>query len=276
MKAAASACLAVLALSLAACGEETADQPPATVAATDQPPSTSATLSRQADGGAQPVTIENLDTSAWLMQPPFYAAGEEPNWRIDIEDGWFSFKRAGLPVIEAPLAQPVRENGADVFNTPPLKVSIKKTPCQTESAGQADYSVDVMLDDVQYEGCAFSGHSNGGSPEAASVIENLGPIDACLKELQKPALITAAFTRESDRTGVGLRGKDGILYDCAVEKDGKVAYLDPIDPSQAGAWMKRMRFLRAGMSDETKCDDAEEVRSGDTMLGRLLTAKCRF
>ncbi len=67
------------------------------------------------------------------MPPPFYAAGEEPDWRVDIEDGWFSFKPSGLAVIEAPLVQPVKEGGADVFNTPPLKVSIKKLACQTES-----------------------------------------------------------------------------------------------------------------------------------------------
>lgn len=274
------ACVGAMALGLAACGgENPAGKPAEQAAATDkQPVTTSATLSRQADGGAQPVAAANLDTTTWLMAPPFYAAGEEPNWRIDIEDGWFSFKRAGLPAVEAPLAQPTRENGADVFNTPPLKVSIKKATCQTESAGQADYTVDVLLDDVSYEGCAFAGHSNGGSAsaEAASVVENLAPIDACLKQLQKPALVTAAFTRESERTGVGLRGKDGILYDCAVEKDGTVAYLDPIEPSQAGPWMSRIRFLRAGMADETKCDGAEEVRSGDKLLGRLLMPKCRF
>ena len=277
-KAAATAFLGAIALCLAACGgENPAGKPAADATAADQQPATtSATLSRQADGGVQPVAAEKLDTTAWLMQPPFYAAGEEPDWRVDIEDGWFSFKRSGLPVIDAPLVQPVRENGADVFTTPPLKVSIKKTTCQTESAGQAEYTVEVRLDDVSFEGCAFSGHSSGGSPEAASVIESLGPIDACLKELQKPALITAAFTRESERTGVGMRGRDGILYDCAVEKDGKVAYLDPIEPSQAGAWMSRMRFLRAGVADDAKCDGAEDVRSDDKVLGRLFTPKCRF
>jgi len=277
-KAAATACLGAIALCLAGCGgENPAGKPAADATAADQQPVTSsATLSRQADGGVQPVAAANLDTSAWLMQPPFYAAGEEPDWRVDIEDGYFSFKRSGLPVIESPVVQPVRQNGADVFDTQPLKVSIKKTTCQTDSAGQADYSVEVMLDGVSYEGCAFSGHSSGRAPEAASIIENLGPIDACLKELQKPALITAAFVRESERTGVGLRGKDGILYDCAVEKDGKVAYLDPIEPSQAGAWMTKMRFLRAGVADDAKCDGAEDVRSDDKVLGRLLTPKCRF
>jgi uncharacterized membrane protein len=272
--------LAVIALCLAACGGDNPAGKTADQAAADgkQAPTTSATLSRQADGGVQPVAAENLDTSAWIMQPPFYAAGEEPNWRIDIEDGWFSFKRSGLPPVEAPLAQPTREGGADVFNTPPLKVTIRKATCQTESAGQAEYTVDVVLDDVTYDGCAFSGHSNSGSAsaEAASVVENIAAIDACLKQLAKPALVTAAFTRESERTGVGLRGKDGILYDCAVEKDGAVAYLDPIEPSQAGAWMSRIRFLRAGMADETKCDSAEDVRSGDKTLGRLLTPKCKF
>src|SRR5690349_19177534 len=115
-RAAATAGLAVIALCLAACGgDNPAGKPSEQAAATDkQPATTSARLSSQADGGVQPVAAENLDTSTWVMQPPFYAAGEEPNWRIDIEDGWFSFKRSGLPAVEAPLAQPTRENGADV------------------------------------------------------------------------------------------------------------------------------------------------------------------
>ena len=37
-----------------------------------------------------------------------------------------------------------------------------------------------------------------------------------------------------------------------------------------------MRFLRAGVADNVKCDGAEEVRSGDTVVGQLLAKSCRF
>ena len=40
--------------------------------------------------------------------------------------------------------------------------------------------------------------------------------------------------------------------------------------------MTRMRFLRKGVADATKCEGAEEVRSGDTVVGRLLAKTCRF
>jgi hypothetical protein len=67
------------------------------------------------------------------------------------------------------------------------------------------------------------------------------------------------------------------MYECAVESDGAaIAFLDPVEPRSAGSWMSRMRFLRAGVSDATKCADAEEVRAGDKALGRLLTKSCKF
>jgi uncharacterized membrane protein len=277
-RAAVTAICAVIALALAACSEKPATDggtAPDT-ASTSAPASSQASLSRQSDSGSAPVGAANLDTSTWLMPPPFYAAGEEPDWRMDIEDGWFSFKRSGLAVIDAPLVQPVREGGADVFATSPIKVTIKRLPCQTADGGKAEFTTVVVLDDTTFEGCAFGGHSSSGSPEAASVIESLGQIDACLKELKQPAIVTAVYPREGERIGVGLRAKDGILYECAVETDGKIAYLDPIEPSAAGAWMNRMRFLRKGVNDAAKCDAAEDVRSGDELLGRLLKPKCKF
>jgi hypothetical protein len=89
--------------------------------------------------------------------------------------------------------------------------------------------------------------------------------------------VTATYPREEGRTAVALRTKIGSLFECGVEPDGKtIAFLDPIEQRGAGAWMSRMRFLRKGIADGTKCEDAEEVRSGDTVIGRLLTKACRF
>lgn len=270
-------------LLLAACGGETG-KPGASAETATGPASgsaSSAPITRSSDGGAQPAAapVGALDTSGWLLPPPFYAAGEEPDWRLDIVDGWFVFKRSGLAEIEAPMVQITKEGGADVFDTPPLKVKIKRQACET-SNGHADILAEVILDDVVFDGCAFSGKAQSAtaaSAEASAVIDGLAALDACLADLKQTALVTGVYPREGERTGVALRAKDGILYECAVESDGKtIAYLDPIEPSAAGPWMSRMRFLRNGVSDATKCDGAEEVRDGAKVLGRMLTAKCRL
>lgn len=218
-----------------------------------------------------------LDTSGWQLAPPFYAGGEEPFWRLDIIDGWFSFKRSGLPEIEAPMVQPKKANGGDVFDSPPLKVAIRREPCET-GGSQGDASAQVSFDGVDYAGCAFGGQSSASaSAEAATVIQSIALIDACLAKLGEPALVTAIYPREGERIAVGLRSKHGIVYECAVEPGSQeIAYLDPIEPRDVKSWMSRMHFLRAGVSDAAKCDGAEEVKAGDTVLGRLLTPKCKF
>jgi uncharacterized membrane protein len=221
-----------------------------------------------------------LDTSSWVLQPPFYAAGDEPFWRLDIVDGWFSFKRSGLAEIEAPLVSPARIAGADVFDSPPLKIAIRRGPCQTDGGGHTDFGAIVTFDEVDFSGCAFgaaAGAAVANSAEAASVVESVKVIDACLAKLGDPALVTAVYPREGERTAVALRARDGSMYECAVESDGAtIAFLDPVEPRSAGSWMSRMRFLRAGVSDATKCADAEEVRDGDKTLGRLLPRSCKF
>ena len=40
--------------------------------------------------------------------------------------------------------------------------------------------------------------------------------------------------------------------------------------------MSRIRFLRAGVADGVKCTGAEDVRSGDKVVGRLLAKACKF
>jgi uncharacterized membrane protein len=281
-QAAGAACLAA-ALLLAACGKPQAEDAAATAeqqtpgAATQAAPTVSATRpsNQTSSVGAAPAAGP-VDTSGWVLAPPFYAAGDEPFWKLDIIDGWFVFRRSGLAEIEAPLVQPAQAGGADVFDTPPLKVTIRRRACETEQGGHGDISAQVVFDEVEYDGCAFGGAA-GVSAEATSVLDALASIDACLAKLGEPALVTATYPREAGRTAVALRTKVGSIFECGVEPDGKtIAFLDPIEPRAAGAWMARMRFLRAGVADATKCDGAEEVRSGDTVVGRLLTRTCRF
>ena len=96
-------------------------------------------------------------TAGWVLSPPFYAAGDEPFWKLDIIDGWFVFRRSGLAEIEAPIVQPTQAGGADVFDTPPLKVTIRRRACETEQGGRGDISAQVVFDEVEYDGCAFGG-----------------------------------------------------------------------------------------------------------------------
>lgn len=276
-KLAAVAASAVMAFALCSCGgEPKTDGAAAAADAMTVGPASAALSNGAPDATAQPAAADALDTSGWQLAPPFYAGGEEPFWRLDIIDGWFSFKRSGLPEIEAPMVQPTKANGADVFDSPPLKIVIKRQACDAEG-NQGDATAKVSFDDLDYDGCAFGGQSAAASAEVGTVVESVALIDACLAKLAEPALVTAIYPREGGRTAVGLRSKDQILYECAVEPDGKeIAYLDPIEPRDAKAWMSKMRFLRAGVSDAVKCADAVEVKSGDAVIGRLLTPKCRL
>jgi uncharacterized membrane protein len=286
--AAALACALACALAASACGGQSdgavapaADDPAAADGLTTGPAAPQSVSQRTgavSDSAAQPALITGpLDTSGWVLAPPFYAAGDEPFWKLDIIDGWFVFRRSGLAEIEAPLVQPTQAAGGDVFDTSPLKVIIKRQACQTEQGGHGDISAQVVFDEIEYGGCAFGGASAGASPEASAVVEALGPIDSCLAKLGEPALVTAVYPREGERTAVALRAKDGSLYECAAESDGQtIAFLDAIEQRAAGAWMSRMRFLRTGVADVGACADAEEVRAGDVVVGRLLTKACKF
>lgn len=272
------------ALVLAACGGKT-DAPGAgdagkpAGATGDIGPSGPANSSAGAQsGGSQPAQVSpaSLDTSGWLLQPPFYAAGDEPYWRLDIIDGWFVFKRSGLPEIEAPMVQPKRVGGADVFDASPLAISIARKACETDEGGKGDVSAVVTFDDAEYTGCAFGGQAGGASADAEQVVKSVKAVDACLEKLGEAALVTGVYPREGGRTALGMRTKNGSLYECAAESSGEIAFLDPIEPGASREWMTRMRFLRDGVSPETQCADAEEVRTGDKVVGRLLTPKCRF
>ncbi len=282
----AKAALAACVLGLAACG---GDKPPGEVAVTPaagepsppgaagapelSPTSSNVSQSVQVAGSSAPV-----DTSTWILQPPFSAAGQEPFWRLEIVDGWFAFRRSGLRAIEEPLVQPTREGGADVFKAGALLVSIKREACEAEQGGTGDFTAKVSFDGVDFDGCAFGGSISTSSQEASQVLDALGPIDACLAKLGQPALVTAIYPRQDgEQIALGLRAKNGQVYECATDAAGSaVAYLDPIEQGSQPAWMSRMRFLRDGAPSGAPCPDAEEVRSGDKVIGRLLTKACKF
>jgi hypothetical protein len=167
-----------------------------------------------------------------------------------------------------------------VFDTPPLRIAITRQACETAAGVSGELAALVTFDTLEFGGCAFAGggaSAVANSAEAAIVAESVKAIDTCLAKLGEPALVTGVYPREGERTAVAMRAKNGIVYECAVESDGStIAFLDAVESRSAGPWMSRMRFLRSGVSDATKCDGAEEVRAGDTPLGRLLPKSCKF
>lgn len=272
-------------LAVAACGE-----PPAPVAGTEQGPgagTSGASPTGQPGSGSQGVggvpvltgPTGPLETAGWVIQPPFYGVGDEPYWRLEIIDGWFSFKRSALRAIDEPMVQPTKEAGADVFNAGSLKIVIRGEACTT--GGQSsEVAAEVSYDDVTYVGCVFPAPASGvaTSPEAEAVVQGVASIDACLAKLAQPALVTGVAPRQDGATmSVAMRARNGTLYECGVETaSGNILYLDPMEVGAQAQWMNRMRFVREGVALTAACEKAEEVRSGETVLGRMLPASCRF
>lgn len=284
MTGAARIAVAVLVLGLAACDGA---KPPADPAAAPSASSATTTGSpgvgpegQQAavqPGSVQQGPVQPLDTATWVLAPPFYAAGDEPFWRLDISDGWFAFRRSGLKAIEEPMVQPTRVNGADVFATGALKVTIRREACEMDQGGKGDYSATVTFDSIDFDGCAFGGQV-ASSQEAGTVTDALPSIDACLAKLGQPAVVTAIYPRQDgEQKAVALRARTGQLYECATDAAGaSVAYLDPIERGAEESWMSRMRFLRSTVTTTATCPTAEEVRSGDQVVGKLLAKGCKF
>ena len=228
-------------------------------------------------GSAQQGPTQPLDTATWVLPPPFYAAGDEPFWRLEISDGWFAFRRSGLKAIEEPLVQPTRDSGADVFATGALKVSIKREACEMDQGSRSEYSATVTFDGIDFDGCAFGGQV-AASQEAGTVTDALPSIDACLAKLGQPALVTAIYPRQDgEQKADALLARTGQLYECATDAAGAaVAYLDPIERGAEESWTSRMRFLRSTVTTNATCPTAEEVRSGDQVVGKLLAKGCKF
>ncbi len=275
------AALAAALLLVAACEDNAAQSAavdPAAAGAANESSSNATGASDPVGGPIVNAPTGPLDTSTWVLPAPFYAAGDEPAWRMEIVDGWFSFKRSGLRAIEEPLVQPRQDNGADVFETGSLSVTIRREACSTESGGGGEFSAKVTFDELNFDGCAFSGSFVNASAEAATVIESLAPIDACLAQLGQPALATAVYPRQDgEQVAVGLRARTGALYECLTQvSDASVLSLDPIEQGAQPAWMNRFRFLREGVQTSAQCTDAEEVRVGDQVVGRLLARGCKF
>ena len=226
---------------------------------------------------APPPSAPDLETADWVLSPPFYAAGDEPYWRLDILDGWFVFRRAGLPEIEAPLAPPRREGDADLFVSPPLTIQMSKSGCQTANGETSQFTASVLFDDVIFSGCGFAGQSAGSSAEGTAIADSIRAVDSCLERLGDVAVVTGIYERGDRNTALGMRTRDGRLFECVTEGGGSmVAFLDQVEPGAAGPWLTSgMRFLRGGQGADA-CAEAEAVTGGDDVLGHMLPGSCRF
>ncbi len=232
---------------------------------------------RAAVAVTQAPAAAQLDTSNWVIAPPFYAAGDEPYWRLDIQDDWFVFRRAGLPEIEAPVVGPIKDGAVDIFESPPLSIHVSRQACTTADGERGRVTASVWFDDVSFDGCAFEGQSAGSSAEVTAVADSIRAVDSCLAQLGDLALVTGIYMRGDRQTALGLRTRDGRLFECVTEGGGAiVAFLDPVEPGAAGPWMTSgMRFLRAGQGVDA-CDEAEAVSEAGSVLGHMLTSGCRF
>lgn len=235
----------------------------------------------------------DIDATSWRVKPPFYAAGREPYWRLDLESGWFVFKRLGLPAIEAPIVAPAASGASDVFTSEALQLTLTPGACAQAQVGErTEGEAEILFEDVVYSGCVYAGESPAAEIDPAAdewtktIALHVIEIDACLSALEarrgldvETAVITAVYPREGDVTGVVLRSLDGQMFDCGVNALGDIKFADPLNVNAAADWMKGPdRFVRSeNEAPPRSCLDAQPVISDDTdgVLGYLLPAQCQ-
>jgi uncharacterized membrane protein len=281
---------AVLCVGLSGCGDSGAPAAGASgqpgveqAAATNLPPGPS----DQGPGQeGQPPPAANVDTGSWKLQPPFYAAGDEPAWELKLDDGYFVFSRgAGIPEVDARFVAPTSQGGADVFETGPFKLTIQPGACEVRGqTGQAN--VTIVLANITYDGCAFAGSGGSAVRTATSdetdlledIPDAIGAIDSCLAKLAEPAVVSGIFPRGDTAVGVALRARNNALYECeASSSHGPAVSVDEVEASSAGPWLRSTaRFLRAGQGNAGSCQGTKPVVVGGQTLGVLVPRNCRF
>lgn len=282
--------MAAACLSLAGCGDSPGSpsagaSSSASPASVGSAPGDAHPAPGQDVGGPAPVSTK-VDTSAWKLQPPFYAVGEEPAWQLNLNDEYFTFSRgSGIPEIDTPFVAPTQVKGADVFNAETFKITIEPGDCSVANqTGVA--SVTIQMGGITYDGCAFKGRSGdtaaGPSSDEADLIQDLpgalAAVDSCLAKMGDPAVISAIYPRGDEAVGIAMRGRAGALFECeAHSAAGPADSVDQIEASSAGPWLKSSaRFLRQGIGDASKCSAAKPVVVGGKQLGVMLPKSCKF
>ena len=248
------------------------------------------------DTPEEPSEVE-LDTSNWAIKPPFYAAGQEPFWRLELNDGWFVFQRLGLPEIEAQINTPKRVEGADEFELEGLKISIKAGACTNAQANEpVRGAITLVHDEVSYQGCVYRGATQDG--EASENVAETGEtsnwtneigiyaieVDECLKALDgiqegasNRSYVSAMNVQDDGKTAFVLRTRNGNDYLCYALTTGGVDEIEALSKSEREAWMNVSgRFMRVESGPPPRaCLDAEAVIVDGHLTGYLLPRNCR-
>ncbi|MFC7291163.1 hypothetical protein [Hirschia litorea] len=237
-----------------------------------------------------------LDVSNWAIKPPFYAAGQEPFWRLELNDGWFIFQRLGLPEIEAQVGEPSKENGTDVFTLDGMTISITSGACENAQANeQVRGAISVIHDEVVYQGCVYRGETQTVDAEAdpeeaesSNWTREIGiyaiEADYCLEALEaqyedasRKALVTAMQPREEGLTAFVLETAKRNEFICIAKDTGGVESIEPLEGSKKKDWMNVSgRFLRVESGPPPRaCLKAEAVLVDNQLTGYLLPRNCR-
>ena len=236
--------------------------------------------------------IVEIDASGWRIKPPFYAAGREPFWRLDVEDGWFVFERLGLPAIEAPIVSPLQEGAGDVFEGDSFTLTLTPGACRSALVGEkTEGAAEVLFEGVLFSGCVYPGASPAAdaAPVSGGWIEDVQlyiiEIDACLGALSEQrgldadtALVTSVYPRGGETTGIVVKDANDQLFECGADSLGDLKFADTLSASAAADWMTGANaFLRTRTEapPPENCLEAEAVLVDGVPLGYLISEECQ-
>ncbi len=290
-----SACAVML---LSGCGGSDTSEESATVNSEAAPVTPEYVIpTGESETPAQDLISQDVDTTGWQIQPPFYGAGREPFWRLELNGGWFVFQRLGLAEIEIPAIAPETLDGADIFHSEVITIEMKPGVCPSaQDNEQVVGALNVTYDEVVYSGCVYSGETaqvgvDGISPgdSKSSWKTDLAifayEIDTCLNALEgvkegasNKALISATDTLKDGSTAFVLDAANGQLYDCAAFPNGEVGYIKAVSRNDVAERIssKNGRFYRVESGAPPRsCLEAEAIMQDNQLIGYLLPGRCR-
>jgi uncharacterized membrane protein len=216
------ALIAVAALALAACQQQTPEG--------EEGPSAPTNAEREAEIAAEQLAA--LGGSANAAQRALYAgefqasggidvSGSEGAWELRLLDDYAQFSRPGLGEDGGVAGdRDYRERGMRVV-AGPLTITLMQQACSA-SGVQLDYTAHVLFEGVAYQGCARRGIDEGARPTWASVLPELIPaIDACMARVRsRPARVTFATSMDDAGVAVRIRESDGARRECVAGAGG--------------------------------------------------------
>jgi uncharacterized membrane protein len=220
--------------------------------------------------------------AAAQYQGSFEAFGLEPDWRLDLLEGWANFSRTGLEDVGGiPGERAIRARGAMV-DAGPLVITLQAETCDYGASGQQlPYKVSVFYEGVTYDGCARpvadEGASAAGAGWAVRLPQMLPAVTACLTRAGEAASVTIAYEIEDGAVVVRLRERDGGRYECNVLPDGaSITSYEPIGDRNVLQGEREPTFYPAPETGPTgACFTSQEVLGADgAPLGTLVRRTC--